>query len=332
MRPLFCLCALAALAGCDLTPTLDVDLPPHERALFVSGVVAADSAIAVRAGVSRDPYAVRTFERFGALKPELSVLLRRDGQPDVPLAERQCEGYDYETGELIVAGCGVYETAASVGPGETASLVARSEGLPDAVATFTMPLRPDASLLEALAETREPSPGQTITEYAVSLELRDRPGLDRYALGVVATRTFETCTFDPETEECAPRLASTPKALFFTTVDPLLVAASREIETGGYALIAFDDQEFEGRARTFRLDTEIYDGGFYDGGFSASVAQPRVQLSALSSILYEVRNIVQFSPGEGNPFAEVEDLPSNVEGGYGIVGAVTLWEARLEAE
>ncbi|WP_412068818.1 DUF4249 family protein [Rubrivirga sp. IMCC43871] len=93
----------------------------------------------------------------------------------------------------------------------------------------------------------------------------------------------------------------------------------------GISFASFPDDTFDGRTKTFTLSpSDRYAEGYRDGRL-------RIQIAALSADLYDAYRISYFSGGDDNPFAEPVNLPTNVVGGYGIVGAVTLAEATFEA-
>ena len=54
----------------------------------------------------------------------------------------------------------------------------------------------------------------------------------------------------------------------------------------------------------------------------------RVQVTAMTAELYDAYQITNFEV-DVNPFAEPADLPINVLGGYGRVGAVAVTEVRF---
>jgi hypothetical protein len=105
----------------------------------------------------------------------------------------------------------------------------------------------------------------------------------------------------------------------------VLLAGARE---PGDALqfVTFTDDTFDGGFHEFTLDVPTVD--------PASSALPTgrltVQVAVISDVLYDAFQITYFSLGDYNPFAEPINLPSNVDGGYGRVGAVAISEVTLD--
>lgn len=327
MRLPLTLLAGLALAACDFTPVLDIELPAHERALYFAGVVAADSTIRIGAGVSQDPYRY-TDDEF-TNPPVVTVVLRRDGRPDEALVPQLCEVYTGgDTPEELP--CGEYASPSRLAPGETVQFVASSPGLPDAVATVTVPLPPQVTLGEVARVPGEGGGYYDVTDgYDVRFELADRGGAaDFYGIAPVATYLrpdYSECNYG---DECPEVAVTEPQR--FRSSDALLLSAGRALPDDGFRFVAFDDHLFSGSTRSFRIETD----GRYRSDPDEDPAPQHLRVVALSGPLFEAYSVSAFSlasDGE-NPFAEVADLPSNVEGGYGIVGALTFWEARLEAE
>ncbi len=66
-------------------------------------------------------------------------------------------------------------------------------------------------------------------------------------------------------------------------------------------------------------------------GADRPAAPRRLRVTAIDERLFEAYNIPAFSlGGDGeNPFAEVAELPSNVENGYSLVSGIAIFEAAL---
>jgi hypothetical protein len=216
--------------------------------------------------------------------------------------------------------CGAFVSSEPVEEGATYTLRAEVPGLPAAQAIVTVPVRAEVQAIEEASgdpETRR-----------LRVRLRDVPGAgSRYSL--VVHREFDRYV----TTVCAvggPRdttvALGTPARYEtrFATTDPVLLAGARE---PGDALqfVTFTDDTFDGAEHEFTLDVPTVD--------PASSALPTgrltVQVAVISDVLYDAFQITYFSLGDYNPFAEPINLPSNVDGGYGRVGAVAVTEVTL---
>ena len=250
MRLTLALLAIVGLAGCDFTPVLDIELPAHERALYFAGVVAADSTIRIGAGVSQDPYRYTDDELNNP--PPVTVVLRRDGRPDEALVQQLCEVYtggDFPEERP----CGEYASPSRLAPGETVQFIASTPGLPDAVATVTVPLRPQVALGEVV---RVSNGGYAFTDgYDVRFELADRGGVaDFYGIAPVATYLqpdYRACEYGGDCPEVA---VTEPQR--FRSSDALLLSAGRALPDDGFRFVAFDDHVFAGSTRSFRIETD----------------------------------------------------------------------------
>jgi hypothetical protein len=108
----------------------------------------------------------------------------------------------------------------------------------------------------------------------------------------------------------------------FSSTDPVVVAGSREAGSSIH-FVTFPDDAFDGRTRDFLI--EATPRGTHPGDTGAI----RVQVTAMTAELYDAYQITNFELDE-NPFAEPTDLPVNVLGGYGRVGAVAVTEVRFD--
>ena len=318
-------------AGCDFTPALDIETPAHEPAVVLRAVLADGRAPQVRVSVSRDPYA--TPERAKSYQGQPTridgrVTLTRVGgvaevlEPEARTCyERRRTECDPETGrtvEVEAAGpfeCGRYQGRARIEAGATYTLRAEVPGLPPAEATVTVPPRPDLAVAER---------GGAGGARALTVRLRDAPGPSRYGLTVLheldryrASVCRRGGARDTVVTLRDPWLART----LFATADPLLASEGRA--TGApLDFVSFDDATFTGGERSF--DIEALPATQF--GATGTV---RVEVAALSAELYEAYRITEFALDEDNPFAEPIDLPSNVVGGYGRVGTVSVGHVTL---
>ena len=333
-RPVLAL--LAALAvGCDFSPTLDVPLPDFAPALTITGTLVADSTAEVRVTVAADPYAPDPYESAFPVPDGAVVTLSRDGAAPVPLAlrsetcRRSLAWTQYEPYE-----CGAFAAGAVIEPGATYTVRASAPGFPAAEATVTVPRRVPASVAVG-ASTERALPGDgTRLDTDVTLTLRDPAGPQRYGLLVIR----EPYSYEDRITLCDDDASSCrdttlvervdPAAVGYTTTDPVLLAGARTVPATGTRFITFTDEVFDGRDRSFRLRAQQIWYPSYNGG--PPEPPVGVWLVAADPTTFGAYQIAWFSGGEGNPFAEPADLPSNVTGGYGLLGAVAITEARAE--
>ena len=333
--------ALLALAACDFTPTLDVPLPEFGPALTINGVLAADSTVEVRVTTAADPYGRYRRDAFDV--PEgAAVMLLRDGAAVGPLrlASERCEDHSrlaspdappptYE--------CGSFVSDVVVEAGRTYTVRASAPDFPDAEATVTVPARvPVTATAGPTAESPLPNDGRRF-DTDLTATFRDPPGPgERYGLLVIGEPyslqsgvtecSDDVCTFVPDSTETAYYVAN--PAVGYTTTDPVLLAGARAVPSTGISFISFSDETFDGERRTLALRAQQFWYPSYtrDGPPRPPVA---VWLVAADATTFGAYQIAWFSGGVDNPFAEPVDLPSNVVGGYGLLGAVTINEARL---
>lgn len=325
------LLAAALLGACDFTPTLDIDTPEHEARTVLRAILAADSVAVVRVGRSWDPYEGRPVSSYGQRPetPTARVTLLRDGQPVETLAIRSETCEDYSRGNPYTDGprtyeCGPYAGSVPVEAGGTYTIRAEVEGLPVAEGTVTVPLRPDVSVEEEAVGADEAR--------RFRIRLRDAAGKgDRYGLSLFSSRIgFRSteCDGDGVCRDTSGVFEADGRyPLSFETSDPVLLAAAREIPGEGIEFVTVTDETFDGREWAFSIVADPrgrYVKGVADGPLA-------VQLAALSTEIFDAYQISHFSLGDDNPFAEPANLPSNVEGGYGIVGAVAVVEVAVPA-
>ena len=309
--------ALAAVlvAGCDFTPALDIDVPQHEARAVISAVLAADSVAVVRVGVSRDPYGTRGGYGERSETPTARVTLVREGGAAEVLVLRPCS---YEGGFEEPA-CGAYVGVTPVEAGATYTVRAEVEGVPTAEGTVTVPPRPAATVEETTV-------GGGTRTFRVRLE--DAAGPSRYGIALLSRRIgsrYRMCEGSVCRDSSSFFVTDSWNRFSFETSNPALIAAAREAPGDGIEFAAFTDETFDGRAFTFTMEADPqrrYVPEVADGPL-------KVQLAALSASVYDAYQVARFSFGDENPFAEPANLPSNVEGGYGVVGAVTLVEVTF---
>ena len=311
----------------------------HEPAVVLRAVLTDGRPALVRVSVSRDPYAEP--ERAASYQGQPTrldgrVTLTRAGGAAEALVPQLLTCYarrrtacDPETGrtvEVEAVGafeCGRYEGRARVEAGATYTLRAEVPGLPPAEATVTVPPRPDLAVEDRGGAGAQPAGAQPAGAQPagagrlLAVRLRDTPGPSRYGLTVLhEVDRFRTsaCRVGGARDTVVvlrePWLSRTP----FATDDPFLTGAARAAG-GALDFVSFDDATFAGGEKTFTLAAPP------PTAFGATGAV-RVEVAALSEELFEAYQITAFALDPDNPFAEPIDLPSNVVGGYGRVGAV----------
>ena len=318
-----------ALAACDFTPALDIDVPEHEARAVIRAVLAADSVAVVRVGVSEDPYgARRTYDRSATLAARVT-LLREGGVVEVlAVRSERCDDFGREGRPTYE--CGPYAGTVPVEAGATYTVRVEVDGLPPAEGTVTVPHRPTVTVEEVTAEG-DPAALPEPRRFRVRIADAAGPG-DRYGFGLVRSyASYTTETVCDGAGTCRDTVTGGPSPvrppLPFRTSDPVLLAATRQIPGDEVRLATFTDQTFDGAAFSFEVEVDDYYYGDYDdGAFAVDYGPLTVQVAALSASVYDAYQVGAFSLGDDNPFAEPANLPSNVEGGYGVVGAVALAE------
>ena len=327
MRGLAVLLALA-VAGCDLSPTVDVETPGFEERLSLRAVLGAGQPARVRVGLARDPFAVFQETPDRAVPDDVTLTLWRGDAllETVAFASQTCyrsveASCDAATGETTVvrAGpfeCGRYAGTVPLTPGKV-TVRAERDGLPTATATVTIP-EPPAMRARAM--------GVSDDRAFFGFDLDDDAAPSRY--GVSLRREYDRQTVSvcavggarDTTVAFAPRRYTTS----FDTSDPVLLPAARDVD-GSYQVVVFDDEAFAGRSASFTLDAAR--DGPARFGLTGRFA---VQLAAVSPTLYGYLQETAFALDAETPFDEPANLPTNVEGGYGHVGAIAITEAVAE--
>lgn len=329
-----------ALSGCDFTPTLDVPLPEFEPALTLNGVLAADSTVQVRIVAAVDPYG-----HFGGRDvfdvPEGTVAeLFRGGVSLGPLRldSERCRNTTVSPqpgpgAEQPTFECGPFVSDVVIEPGATYTLRASAPGYPTVEATVTVPARVPVTL-DVGPPVESEIPGYTRIQRDVTLSFRDpaRAG-DRYALLAVSgpwtyEDVYQTC--DPGGCRDTTVYHHVSMSRFsYTTSDPVLLAAARTIPSNGFSFVTFTDEAFDGQARSF--DIRVTD--LNTPGREPEAEFEAVWLVAVDDATFGAYQIAWFGYPAGddfNPFQEPLNLPSNVVGGYGVLGAVTVNAAPVE--
>ncbi len=336
-RPFSVLLACLAgvwLAGCDVGASVDLDTPAYEPGVAVRATLAAGAAPTVRLSLSRDPYGPMPAGDLPSATPAgASVTLWRDGRLVETLTARPQTCYtrresrcNPETGqpELIAEEgaypCGAFGGTLPVEAGGTYTVRAEVPSYAPVEATVAVPVAASVTAIETAgpdAETRR-----------LRVDVADPPDAGtRY--GLVVFRAFDRI----DTQICAvggPRdttlvLGYTARSgTRFTSADPVLTADGAA-PPDGFRLATFTDATFAGGRATLTVDvprTSTQTTLGFNGGLV-------VQVAVLSEALYDAYQTTGTLPLGDNPFAEPANLPSNVTGGYGRLGAVALAEAAV---
>ena len=326
------LALLVAVAGCDFTPALDIDLPDHEPGTVINALLAADSVAVVRVGVSTDPYVFdpSSYHEGFVTNPDAVVTLLRDGQPveRLRIRSRRCDRYDRETGQPVPFECGPFVGAVPLQAGGRYTVRAEQPGLPVAEGTVTLPLRPALAVTEAAAA----SDG----DRRFRVRVADPAGRgNRYGVALILGPIRQTGQVCERTEPftCSDTTYVFRQPIFFSSSDPAIVAAAREFDLDDtfFRFVSVTDDSFDGQTWAFSMtSTDQYGYGFGDEGEEGG-APLTVQIAALSGDVFDAYQIATFGgQGEENPFVEPINLPSNVTGGYGLVGGLAIAEVTFQ--
>ena len=332
-RSAFVAIAAVLWAGCDFTPAIDVPTPAFEPAVVVRSVLAAGRPATVRLSITGDPYVVPDVNRLPSATPAgAAVTLLRDGRVVETLTVREQTCYAAQrsscnpaTGQTDTETSGPYDCGAFVGtvpvePGATYTIRATVPGLPAAEATVTVPLAPAVTVTE--------EPGDAATR-RLSVRLSDDaiPGT-HYALSFFreyGAFSTQVCRRGGPRDTVVVLGQPYRYQDRFATSDPVLLADAAPTAT--LFLATFSDVTFDGGEAhlAFRAD---------GAGSNASVVETGglvVQVAVLSPGLYDAYRTATMLFGDAAPFAEPADLPGNVDGGYGLVGATALVDVPVPA-
>ena len=293
-------CLLVALAGCD--SGLEVDLPDQDSRLVVTSLFAADSLISFEVGRSASAFQEPPLEDVTAA----TVLVYED---DV-LAGRAV----YEPNRLRFA-----STVRAVA-GRTYRVEVSAPGFAPVRAQDTVPM-PVPFEVASVERGPDPTDGRD-REDTVTLRFQDPPGDDFYALYGLNERTFPG---RPDQTQLFP--------LAFRSADPALADGDLtrligETEAPFYQRAVFRDTPFQGRTASVRLSVLRFEADDNSGAFRDT---QRLRLARLSPTYYDYVRALEAARSSGTPFDDAVDVPSNVEGGFGIVAAFAATERVLEA-
>ena len=324
------LAALALVLGaCDVAPALDIETPPYQEAVVVRAVLSGGQPARVRLSVTRDPYVPQDGPAGFGTRPSRidgAVTLWRDGRLVDELAVDDHTCYETSTAVCNAATgeydrtregpfeCGDYRGSVPMEPGATYVVRAELPGLPPAEGEVVVPLAPALDVVSA--------EGTAPRRLRVRLTDPAGPG-DRYALTVYreVDRTPSSVCAVGGLRDTVYVHGPRPQRTRFASSDPVLVTGARDAG-GSLSFVTFPDDAFDGQGRTFELEAPAVEDPDRDTGAF------RVEVSALSLVLYDAFQVLTFDLDE-NPFAEPIDLPLNVSGGYGRLGAVSTTTVRL---
>ena len=322
---LACLAALlAGAAACDFTPSVEIETPAFEASVVVRSVLAPGQPAVVRLSVSGDPLAAPVTARLPSATPAgATVVLVRDGRVVEALAPRaqlcytqQQSRCNPDTGQTETERTGPYDCSAFAGTvpveaGATYTIRSSIPGLPTAEATVTVPVAPQVSVTEEGAGSGERS---------FRVRVRDLPGRGtRYALTVYREYvgyTTAVCRVGGPRDTTLATPFPFRYQTRFATSDAALLADVR-VPSATLFIAPFTDATFEGGelSAVIRLDAEAAPANVVG---SSGV---QVQVATLSPTLYEAFLAAPALFRDVDPFAEPSDLPGNVGGGLGLVGA-----------
>lgn len=324
------LLALTA-AGCDVTPAIDIETPAFAPSIVLRAVLAAGRPPTVRLSLSGDPAVTLPDGRTASATPAGAVVtLFRDGVPAETLAPRRQTCYaaqrgacNAETGRTDVETTGPYDCSAfggtlPIAAGATYTVRAEVPGLPPAEATVTVPLPAEVAV--------EDAPGSGAPR-RLRVRVRDVRGAGtRFGValfGTFSAYTTQVCRVGGPRDTLVTLAAPSPFQGRFATSDRLLLADAR-LPAASYPFVTFTDATFAGGEATFTLTADpAMPGNLVRADGYA------VRVSVLSASLYEAYQTAAVLFGEDTPFAEPTDLPGNVVGGFGLVGAVATSEASV---
>ena len=323
--------AALALGACDLSPTVDVDTPAFQERLAVRSVLTLGQAPTVRVGLARDPFAVAAPDVAQPTPTDVTVTLWRGDAlvETLPLRSQTCyaqstSACDAATGEVVTERsgpyeCGDYRGEVAVGSGAY-TLRAERPGLPAAEATVVVPETPDGTF----------SGAQGPAGYAFDLSVVDADPAPGTAFGVSLLREFDAfatryCAVGGERDTTVFLPAPATYTTTFGTDDPTLRAEGADLD-GTFNLIVFDDATFPNGEGRFTMTAPL-EGTLDRRGTGRFV----LQIARLSPVLYDYLRETVFPLDAPTPFDEPANLPSNVTGGYGHVGAVATRELLTDA-
>lgn len=322
-RLVVCLVLAAGFAACDLSPTVDVDTPAFEERLAVRSVLAVGRTAAARVGIARDPFAVADSTQPSIADATVTLWRGADLVEELPFRSQTCfrggsGRCNPETGVFeSIPGepfeCGDYRGALNVEPGEVTLRVERA-GLPTAEATVVVPEPPEGTFAVRregdgyafdVSVVDDPAPG---SRYGISL-LREFDAVDTQVCAVGGPRDTTVVLANPGRYTTS-----------YGTDDPVLRAASADLDDS-VNLIVFDDAAFSGGVGQFTMRAPLVGrtNRRGTGGFT-------LQLARLSPVFYDYLRETLFPLDAPTPFDEPANLPSNVTGGYGHVGAIATRE------
>ena len=327
MRLALVLLCASLLAACDFTPAIEIETPVFEPSVVVRSVLVAGQVPLVRISVSQDPLVAppEPRDRRPSATPEGAVVvLLRDGQIVETLAPRTQTCYaearsvcNTETGRVEQTRVGPYDCSAFGGQtpveaGATYTVRASVPGAPVAETTVTVP--------EAAGVVVEEAGGDAATRRLV-VRVRDTPGDGtRFALTVFRrydAYTAQVCRVGgPRDTLVVIQGGQFAYQTRFTTQDPVLLA-DVPIPSATLPLAPFTDAAFAGGEAALRLAVER-DGSNPAARLSGELL---VRVYTLSPELYQTYLSAETILSDENPFAEPAEIPGNVLGGFGVVGA-----------
>ncbi|OZC02529.1 DUF4249 domain-containing protein [Rubricoccus marinus] len=294
---------LALLAGCEFETSVGIDPPPFEEALVVYAFPTPDSTWTVSVAKSLPLGSNRSYE-----VPDATVTIHEGGAvvETLVLQTARPEG---EPTYSIQPSVYVSPTGATPEAGRTYRIEITAPGLPLASSETTIPLAPEAEVVSD-EWTYYDEGGYNSRRLRVGLV--DPPGDDIYELALLLREDYQEGYINEYTYRFTSVTPSFRRGYEFLDID-----VGVETDAEYYREVVFRDALFRDRRQEFELDFDTYADEFATRSFAVAVGRVSEPFAR-----YQASRRQQID-NESNPFAEPSPLYSNVDGGYGVVGAFT---------
>lgn len=312
----FIMCGVFA---CELV--VDIDIPPFKPSLVMNGLLKSDTSIAV--SITQNRYILDDNYVFYPVENVKISLYENDQyvgdlEPDRNLENDDISGLN-----------GLYKIDYQPKSGFTYRLEAEKAGYDPIVAVATMPQSaPEARILQT---------NYRITEYndrlvTLKYELNDPKAQDFYEVRLYIPEVYVTGYYDEELEEF---VESEPIEYWNEVGYSPADATLNEFEDFSNKN-AFTDELFNGK--THEVSIEFSDRNIWsdDPRYDADTNTYVMEVKRISEDYYKyLQTKVAQSNLDGSGLAEPVQVFSNIEGGYGILGAcqtTTLHFTLIEGE
>ena len=308
-----------ALMACETSVVIDT--PELEPALVVYSFPTPDSTWTARVG-KVVPLGSNLSDQ-NLIVENADVRILEDGVEVDRLVYQQGPPFDGTAplGEYVST------TGSRPQPGRTYRVEVSAPNYDPVYAETTLPLAPTVSLTsDEWVSYEGDGNGGARGERAIRFTLDDPAGEDIYELAVVRREFTPGQPCDRLEAACYeyPTGFESPSPSFRQGYGLLDVDVAVEGEDD-YYIAVFRDNLFDGRRQSFEAQFPVYD---YDSPnrtrefalLLIRVSEPFAQ--------YQLA-LIQQDVNEGNPFAEPTPLSSNVVGGHGVVGGLTVTRIPL---